>query len=349
MYDVITIGTASRDVFLSSKSIKILKDPAHLKKFGFIEGKAACLPAGEKIDIPAPVLTTGGGATNAAVTFARQGFKTAAIISISDDPNGDSIVEDLKKEKIKPIISLSDKNSTAYSTLLLAPSGERTILVYRGAADELEIEKIPLSKLQARWVYISPGGIDYLTIEILIDHFRRTGAYIAMNPSGSFLKLPREKILPIFKKVNVINVNRSEASILTKAPYEKEKEIFEKFDEIIDGVALMSDGPKGSQVSDGQTIIKAGIFKEKILADRTGAGDAFGSGFVAGLLQSKDLARKGSIPIFKAEDLEYAVRLGSANATSVVEYIGAKTGIISKKDFQSNSRWQNLSIKRISE
>ena len=69
------------------------------------------------------------------------------------------------------------------------------------------------------------------------------------------------------------------------------------------------------------------------MVDRTGAGDAFGSGFVAGLIQ--------------ASRIEYAIRLGSANATSVVEYVGAKKGIVTKNDFEKSSRWKNFKINKL--
>ena len=99
------------------------------------------------------------------------------------------------------------------------------------------------------------------------------------------------------------------------------------------GIVVMTKGPQGVAVSDGKMIWQAGSFKEKKMVDRTGAGDAFGSGFVAGLIQ--------------ASRIEYAIRLGSANATSVVEYVGAKKGIVTKNDFEKSSRWKNFKINKL--
>jgi sugar/nucleoside kinase (ribokinase family) len=98
---------------------------------------------------------------------------------------------------------------------------------------------------------------------------------------------------------------------------------------LIDGIAVMTDGARGAIVSDGRYIYRAGIFKEKKLVDRTGAGDAFGSGFVAGFILKKDI--------------HFALRLASANATSVVEKIGAQAGILRRKDFNL-ARWQYLDL-----
>jgi sugar/nucleoside kinase (ribokinase family) len=72
-------------------------------------------------------------------------------------------------------------------------------------------------------------------------------------------------------------------------------------------------------VSDGKKRYSAGVPEAPVI-DRTGAGDAFGSGFVSGFIQSNG-------------DIEYAIQLGTANATSVVEDFGAKTGILKKGDW----------------
>jgi ribokinase len=79
-------------------------------------------------------------------------------------------------------------------------------------------------------------------------------------------------------------------------------------------VAIVSDGPNGVIASDGKTIVRAGMYEDVRVTDRTGAGDAFGSGFLSQWAQGKSL--KDSI-VF-----------ASANSTSVVTRIGAKTGIL---------------------
>jgi sugar/nucleoside kinase (ribokinase family) len=103
---------------------------------------------------------------------------------------------------------------------------------------------------------------------------------------------------------------------------------------------VITDAERGSKVSDGKTVWRAGVFRERKLADRTGAGDAFGSGFVAGLMQKGEKCEKG---ICKPQNIAYALRLASANATSNIESIGAKSGILTKKGFQAK-RWSRLGI-----
>ena len=110
-YDIITIGTATRDVFLTSLLFsakggsasggKVLRDKKPFEKIGFVTGEAQCFALGGKIEIGKPVLATGGGATNSAATFSRQGLKTAVLIKIGEDQAGKDILEELKKEKLR--------------------------------------------------------------------------------------------------------------------------------------------------------------------------------------------------------------------------------------------------------
>ena len=81
-------------------------------------------------------------------------------------------------------------------------------------------------------------------------------------------------------------------------------------------VAIVSDGPNGVVATDGKTIVRAGMYEDVPVIDRTGAGDAFASGFLSQWSQGKSL--KDSI-VF-----------ASANSTSVVTKIGAKAGILRK-------------------
>lgn len=342
MYDIITIGTATRDIFLTSPFFKVVRDAEHLKKNGFPTGEAQCFALGGKVEINKPIFTTGGGATNAATTFARQGLKTAALVKIGEDKAGKDIVGEMAKEKIASF-AVKDKNKgTAYSTILLSEAGERTILVYRGASGDLTIDEIPFKKIKAKWAYIAPSNIAFDVMKKIFDYLQENGALIAFNPSKYYIELGIAQLRPFLEKSKVVILNREEASYLTDVDYQNEGEIFKKIDEITPGIVVITDGPNGVMVSDGANIYQAGIFENQKVIDRTGAGDAFGSGFVAGLAHKRENCEKG---LCQTNNIEYAIRLASANATSVVEQIGAKEGILTKEGFGKNKRWEKLPIK----
>ena len=98
-FDIVTIGAATQDVFIKSKKFEELRDP-HAP-----DGFDACVPLGSKIDVDDLFFSTGGGATNSAVTFARLGFKTACLSRLGQDMTGSTILAELKKEKISAICS----------------------------------------------------------------------------------------------------------------------------------------------------------------------------------------------------------------------------------------------------
>ncbi len=326
MYDIITIGSATRDVFLSSKHFQVIKSPK------FFTGKAECFTLGTKIPVEDIAFTTGGSGTNTVTTFVRQGFKGGAIVRVGDDLGGSAIIEELKKAKIDTsFVQVDKKNHTAYAVILIVSTGERTILVFRGAGEKLNDKEVNWSKVRARWIYLASlgGNLNFVKKAVVIK--KKYKIKLVWAPGGADLRLGFKKLQPYLKFIDVFSCNQEEAAKLLGISYKKEKQIFKKFDEVIEGIAVMTKGPRGVSVSDGKYLYKAEVFKEQKVMDRTGAGDAFGSGFVAGLVQTNKI--------------EEAIRLGTANATSVVEYVGAKEGILTKQDFR-DKRWKKLEINK---
>ena len=136
-----------------------------------------------------------------------------------------------------------------------------------------------------------------------------------------------KKLTPLLRKVDIFQVNNEEASSLVGIPYKKEKEIFKKLDKVVEGIVVITKGPRGVSVSDGEKIYSAGIPKSPVI-ERTGAGDAFGAGFVSGYIQKKG-------------DIAHSIVLGTANSTSVVGHIGAKEGLLRKGKW---GKWPKVKV-----
>ncbi len=325
MFDVITFGSATRDLFVQSKNFKSIQN----KKF--ITGKGICLDSGSKMHLDELVFATGGGGTNTAATFAEQGLETAYVGKVGNDPGGAVIKQELSQIGIKGFISTDQKRRTSYSIILSMPRKGRSILVYRGACYFLDKSEIPFDKLKTKWIYIAGLSGEYSKLLFpIIDLAKKNNLKIALNPGSTQLDLRLKGLKRVLSEIDVLLLNQEEAARLSGLSYKQEKQIFKKLDKHVPGIAVMTKGPKGALVSDGNTLYTAGIFKEKKHTDRTGAGDAFGAGFVAGLI--------------KTGKIEQAIRLGTANACSVVEHFGAKNGILSNNQFKTDKRWKNLKI-----
>lgn len=335
MFDIITIGSATKDIFVSSPKLKRLH-----KKSGFISGEALCVSLGSKIDVNKPAIEIGGRGVNTAITFARQGLKTGSLIAIGKDEAADALLKSLKKEKVSVFPSVSNNLATAYSIIFIVKGGERTILTYPGAlVQDVKFPKL-LKNKKSKWAYLAANKLNSPLTKKLVDQLYAKGILIAINSSRKMLPQDFKKMLPILKKTRVFILNREEAAYLTGLPFDKKGEIFKKVDEAVGGIFVMTDGVNGTWVSDNSRAFKVGTFRAKTV-DETGAGDAFGAGFIAGLIRKKETAEKGKC---KRENLLYALKLGSANAASVVEKIGGTRGILTKKQFENNKRWSRLKI-----
>lgn len=301
---MLAIGAAVQDVFLShSDEFKPVTSNPHES---FMK-----LDLGAKADVNNIDFSTGGGATNAAVTFARQGLRSQFMGTIGHDPAGQAVLDDLDNEGVDTAhVSYSDKYNTGYSVLLLAPSGERTILTYRGASTHYDAANFNLEHSNADWVYVSSMAGSMEALDKIFSQAKRLGIKIMFNPGKGELAQPK-KLRALLEDVDVLSVNREEMQVLVEG-HELEELVRHALHFV--PVAIVSDGPNGVIASDGKTIVRAGMYEDVPVVDRTGAGDAFGSGFLSQWAQGKSL--KDSI-IF-----------ASANSTSVVTKIGAKTGIL---------------------
>lgn len=299
---IICIGAAVQDVFLLGK----IFTPEKEENGYFNEFKL-----GSKNDVEQVIFSTGGGATNAAVTFARQGFHAYYMGKVGNDVAGMAILDALHGDDIDTsLVRISRDTGTGYSVLLLAPSGERTILTYRGASTHYDPRVNDFHDSRADWIYLSSFEGNFDALETIFEYAAKHDIKVAMNPGKKELE-HTVRLRELLPRLAVLSANKEEMMMLF--PGDTTTELAKNASEVVP-VVIVTDGPKGAAACNRQKIVRAGVYENVPVVDRTGAGDAFSSGFVA--------------MIAKGETLEHAVRFASANSTSVVSKIGAKAGII---------------------
>lgn len=301
---IVCIGKATQDVFLKDDEF----DPHK-------EGKVVYthLPLGAKMDIDDIEFTTGGNASNVAVTFARQGLHSEYIWTLGTDPASETILRDLDREGVLTNhVYQHEKYQAGYSTILIATNGERTILNHAGVATNTDGDNLNLDVIKtADWVYptsLAKGGIDLL--RKIVDMAEEHDVKVMLNPAGPELAEPK-KLKALLESVEVLCLNKEEAQMLVEG--QSSEELVHHLLNLVP-VVIVSDGPRGVVASDGKTMIKAGMYEDVKVNDRTGAGDAFASGFLSQWIKGKSL--------------KDAIVFASANSTSVVTKVGAKPGIL---------------------
>ena len=272
---------------------------------------------GSKIDIQNIEISSGGGATNAATTFARQGLISSFMGVVGEDSSGEQILKMLDGESIDTSrVEFLKRFNTDYSTIILAPNGERTILTYRGASEHIYAENFELKYGEFDWIYVS-------NLKIFKESIKK-GAKIAWNPGKKELQEP-EKVRTLLQDVEILIVNKEEASLIFEGV--SAEELVRNACSLVE-VVILTDGANGVWVASNGKIIRAGMYEDVPSLDRTGAGDAFGSGFVSQWAQGADIKQ--------------SILFASANSTSVIQYMGAKKGILYK-----NTELHSMSMREI--
>lgn len=299
MFDVVTIGAATADIFVSSDTLQESRRLLSLKR-------------SSKNEINRSLICSGGGATNAATTFSRLGLKAAVVAQVGRDPLADYVFTDLKKEKINAdFVKKNSDEHTDFSVIFVASDGSRSIMTQRGDS-RLEHNDLPWTKLKSRSLYITSLEGNLSLLEELIGFAKENNMLIAFNPGSRELK-QRRQLIPLLKYLDFLLLNRQEAQMLTDLPH-RDSNFLPKLRQYSPLVAV-TNGHLGARILTAEDSLFSPIANITPV-DETGAGDAFGSAFFAALLHQQSLS----------EALSWAIK----NSASVVSALGAKTGILTR-------------------
>jgi ribokinase len=285
-FDVITFGSGLIDIFAFTDVSE--------------QGHFLCYEAGSKIQIEKMKFDIGGGGLNTATTFSRMGLSTGFFTRLGDDELGNKILGAVKDEGIK-FLGKAD-GETGYSIVLDSREHERTILTYKGSNDDAAISGGDMKRLGADWLYFSSSaGRSLKSYKKIIAE---KGINVAFNPSAYLIK--GEDISEILKSVDVLILNKDEADMIN----EDNSKILMRGPEIV----CVTDGKNPFHCYTNEARYKIYPNKGIKVVERTGAGDAFASGFLAAYIKTGDIAR--------------SLKIGVANSESVVQNFGARNKIL---------------------
>ncbi|MBU2542727.1 carbohydrate kinase family protein [Patescibacteria group bacterium] len=305
MLDLITIGDSTIDNIVTIDDAKIKCD---LKK----DERLLCFNYAEKIPIKHMVQSVGGNATNIAVGCKKLGLNVAIVTELGDDVGGFSIKHEMEIAKINTGLLKILKNKETRYSVILNYQGERTILSYY-AERSYTLPKLPKTK----WIYYTSLGKSFENLQdkLLKYLFANPETKLAFNPGSYQMKSGLDKIKKILPHVNLLFVNRQEAEKLVGKKRNTKALINALLKKGV-GQVVMTDGVLGSFATTGKEIYFMKSYPQKPKA-KTGAGDAYSSGFLSAILYGK------SVP--------EAMQWGTANATNVIMQIGAQKGLANKK------------------
>ena len=212
-FDFVCIGSATQDVFVRSDASKILTI-ADMRE----ESQFLCFEYGGKIDVEHIEFTTGGGATNAAVSLARLGARAAFIGRIGPDEIGQLVLRELAAAGVDIAHhQKSNDEATGYSVILTSYEGDRTVLTHRGASTQIRPDLIDWSLLdQSEWLYVtSLSGESARVLEPIAEKAPATDLRIAFNPGSTQIRAGMDGLKDFLAQTEVLLLNKEEAARLS--------------------------------------------------------------------------------------------------------------------------------------
>jgi ribokinase len=263
------------------------------------------------------VLEAVGNASNAAVAFARLGLKTAFVTNVGGDQAGRDMIAALGKEGIDHRFVRVNPDQKSNYHYVLWYKEERTILIKHEEYDyhwpHLRPTEVP------RWVYFSSIS------EHAIPYHDQVADWLEDNPEvkmafqpGTFqMEAGTERLARIYAQTEVLILNREEAVFVSGGNYHDINDLFDRLHGLGAKIVVITDGPAGAYASDGQQRLQMPLYPDPAPPkERTGAGDAFASTFVAALA--------------KGNTIEGALQWAPINSMSVVQQTGAQTGLLTE-------------------
>lgn len=314
-FDVISLGDVVTDAF-----IKLFDDKAHV--YENENGKWIAMPFGMKVPFDhAEIIEAVGNASNAAVSFARLGLKSSLIANIGGDRYGTDIIHALHKNKVDTRFIRVNPDKISNYHYVLWYKDERTILIKHEIYDyhwpHITIKEMP------KWLYfssISANAIDYHddVAEWLEVH---PDVRLAFQPGTFQMEAGVERLKRIYARTEVLILNREEAVLVSGGDYDDVHRLLDKLHGFGPKTVVITDGPKGAYASDGAKRLKMPLYPDpKPPYERTGAGDAFASTFVAALI--------------KGNSLEGALQWAPINSMEVVQFVGAQAGLLGETELE---------------
>jgi ribokinase len=306
MPDLITIGDSILDTFLIIKEAKIRKGKNRSMD-------QLCLNFADKIPIEHSVQSVGGNAAN--VGAAKLGLETAILTELGDDINGHIIRNELCKRGVNDeLIRQVSGRETRYSIVINYKS-ERTIL----SCHPKRRYTFPHLPKTGYIYYTSLGpGFEQLQKKLYGYLQKHPGIRLAMNPGSYQIKKGLKTIQTMLSRTDLLFVNKEEAERLAGRKADIPL-LIRRLHGRGAKTVVITDSTHGSYASDGEQALFMPAYPITPIA-KTGAGDAYTSGFLAASIRGENLAT--------------AMKWATANAAGVIQEFGAQKGLLTKNGIQ---------------
>jgi len=278
----------------------------------------------------------GGSAANTIYGLARLGIRTGFTGMVGDDAEGKILVQDFHKAGVDTSqIRLKHGAQTGSVLCLSDRLGKRSLYVIPGANNLLAVDDLDLDYInQAKMLHVS-SFVDDRQFKVLLEVMDKLDSSIKVSfaPGALYTAKGLKGLTPILTRTHVLFINQSEIEQLSGGDFAAGAESCLKQGCHIVAVTLGKGATWKNVVAtsyirdiENEYIVEPGKQNMISAIDTTGAGDAFATGFIYGLLNGKGL--------------EVCGRLGDIVAQFSLSKMGAREGLSTFNEL--GQRYQEL-------
>ncbi len=316
---VACIGSATIDVFVLLHNLQSFNYDKFTNQISF--------PLGSKIPLEEYKIALGGNACNVSVGLSRLGIQTSLVAEIGTDEFSKKIEKDLESEKVTTMLTHNPQRNEHFN-IILSYEGERTILEEKTpegnslGAPNSNPDLIYLTSVAGNWKETYQNAFS-----------KNPNSMFAFNPGPRQIEEGTTEIINFLPKFDIIFLNLQEAQKIVGVDLTDVKEVLSKLKSFGTKVVIITDGRNGSYCADSEKqFFKISSASGEKPIERTGAGDAYATGFLYGYINK--------------EDVKECMRYAAINADGVIKKIGAQDGLLTLGMLnQAKGQFSNLEAK----
>ena len=311
-FDLVSIGNIVIDIFLNISDAE-----KHLR---VNEKNELVLKLGDKIHLEKYSFSLGGDASNVAIGASRLGHSSALMAETGFDEFLLKITKTLEKEGVDTSrLTRGQEKESAFSVILNF-KGDRIIF----QEDRKREHNFDFTNVDAKVLYLTSLGYEWKKVyENALKFAQEKGTVLVLNPG--VYQIENIKLLEnVLKRCDLIFLNKEEAEVILEVSQADLESLCKGIKNLGPKEVVITNGKEGACLLDeNSNFFKSGIIQGEVV-ERTGAGDAFASGFVSAMLYEMSPEQK--------------LFWGSANAASAVSKLGAIEGLLTKEEMEEKEK-----------
>ncbi len=284
MYDLISIGNISVDLFFKGDSLTFKDDRFQLAVGGkyFVEQFDSCV---------------GGGGANVAIGAAKHGLKSAVLGLIGENSFKKMILHVLEEYKVSTRLCSIEEEYFNISSILLSEKGERSIIHYSTPHQHILGKDVSINRLiDTKVLYL--GNVPDVPLaerEMTLNLCKKNHSLTVINLGVKDCRRPKKQLEHLLKKTDILILNGHEFAELVKAQYKDlhfgENVVKWYIPELDETLIIITEGKKGSYAYVADKVVHQKAVEVDKIVDTTGAGDGYTAGFISEYHKSKNVEK----------------------------------------------------------